>query len=233
MFNECIDMSQMTTTPKFYGLDCRALDSSQQTKLITSVVVPRPIALICTEGPAGLNAAPFSFFNIASSSPPMVMFSIGAAQYQRAGEPKDTLINLEASREFVLHLVDFQNREKMNACSPEYPADVNELEIAQFTLERSVKVRPPRITDFPVQFECVVSQMHDIPGSAHRLVIGEILYAHYRDGVFNEHLHVDLGVLDTIGRLSSPGTYARITDRFPMPPPSLTATAPWPGEAKS
>lgn len=225
MFNGYADMSQLPSTYKFHSLDCRALDSSQQTKLISSVVVPRPIALVCTEGPAGLNAAPFSFFNIASANPPMVMFSIGPTQYQRAGEPKDTLTNLEASPEFVVHLVDFENREKMNACSPEYPANVSELEVAQFTLERSVKVKPPRIMNFPVQFECVVVQMHDIPGSAHRLVIGEILYAHYRDGVFNENLHVNLGALDTIGRLSSPGTYSRITDRFQMLPPTLSGPA--------
>lgn len=226
-------MSLEPSTSKFHGLDCRALDPSQQTKLITSVIVPRPIALICTEGPAGLNAAPFSFFNIASASPPMVMFSIGPTQYQRAGEPKDTIVNIEASREFVVHLVDFENRERMNACSPEYPADVSEVDIAQFTLEPSVKVKPPRIVNFPIHFECVVSQIHDIAGSTHRLVVGEIVYAHYRDGVFNEQLHVNLGALDTIGRLSSPGTYARITDRFQMLPPVLKGGSPNTHESKN
>jgi flavin reductase (DIM6/NTAB) family NADH-FMN oxidoreductase RutF len=217
-------MPQAPSTSKFHGLDCRDLDESQQAKLITSAVVPRPIALVCTEGPAGLNAAPFSFFNIASVNPPIVMFSIGPTQYQRAGGPKDTLVNIEASREFVVHLVDFENREGMNACSPEYPANVSEPELAQFTLEPSVKVKTPRIVDFPVQFECVVSQIHDILGSGHRLIVGKILYAHYRDGVFNEQMHVNLTALDTIGRLSSPGTYARITDRFQMLPP------PWNGQ---
>jgi flavin reductase (DIM6/NTAB) family NADH-FMN oxidoreductase RutF len=218
-------MSQLPSAFNFHGLDCRALDSSQQAKLITSAVVPRPIALICTEGPAGLNAAPFSFFNIASVDPPMVMFSIGPAQYQRAGEPKDTFANLEASPEFVVHLVDYENREEMNACCPEYPASVSELEVAQFTLAPSVKVKPPRIIDFPVQFECVVTEMHDLVGSRHRLVVGEILYAHYREGVFNEQMHVHLAALDTIGRLSSPGTYARITDRFQMLPPTRNGPA--------
>ena len=213
-------MPQAHASFKFHGLDCRALDASQQAKLITSSVVPRPIALICTEGPAGLNAAPFSFFNIASVNPPMVMFSIGPTQYQRAGEPKDTLVNIEAEGEFVVHLVDYANREGMNACLPEYPATVSEPEVAGFTLEPSVRVKPPRIVDFPVQFECVLRQMHDIPGSGHRIVVGEIIHAHYRDGVFNEHMHVNLAALDTVGRLSSPGTYARITDRFQMLPPA-------------
>ena len=216
-------MPQAHASSKFHGLNCRALDASQQAKLITSSVVPRPIALICTEGPAGLNAAPFSFFNIASVNPPIVMFSIGPTQYQRAGEPKDTLVNIEASGEFVVHLVDFENREGMNACSPEYPANVSELELAQFTVEPSVKVKTPRIANFPVQFECVVSQIHDIPGSSHRLVVGEIVYAHYRDGVFDDQMHVNLAALDTIGRLSSPGTSARITDRFQMVPPAWSS----------
>jgi len=219
------DMPQAPSTSRFHGVDCRDLDESQQAKLITSAVVPRPIALVCTEGPAGLNAAPFSFFNIASVNPPMVMFSIGPTQYHRTGEPKDTLVNIEAMREFVVHLVDFQNREGMNACSPEYPAHLSEIEVAQFTLDASVKVKTPRIVNFPVQFECVLSQMHEIPGSGHRLVVGEILYAHYRDGVFNEQMHVNLAALDAIGRLSSPGTYARITERFQMLPP------PWNGQA--
>ncbi|MEJ1130858.1 flavin reductase family protein [Variovorax sp. CCNWLW225] len=216
-------MPQSPPSHAFHGLDCRALNPSQQAKLITSAIVPRPIALICTKGPAGLNAAPFSFFNIASINPMMVMFSIAPTQYQRAGEPKDTLVNIEASREFVAHLVDYENREGMNACGPEYPADVSELEVAQFTLEPSVKVQTPRIVNFPIQFECVLSQMHDLGGSGHRLVVGEVVYAHYREGVFNEQLHVNLGALDTIGRLSSPGTYARITDRFQMLPPTLSA----------
>ena len=216
-------MPQEPSTPQFHSLDCRDLDHSQQAKLITSAVVPRPIALVCTEGPAGLNAAPFSFFNIASVNPPIVMFSIGPTQYQRAGEPKDTLVNIEASGEFVVHLVDFENREGMNACSPEYPANVSEPELAQFTLAPSVKVKTPRIANFPVQFECVVSQIHDIPGSSHRLVVGEIVYAHYRDGVFDDQMHVNLAALDTIGRLSSPGTYARITDRFQMVPPAWSS----------
>lgn len=227
-----------TSTPApsaagFRGLDCTALAPSQQTKLITNVVVPRPIALVCTKGPAGLNAAPFSFFNIASTAPIMVMFSVGATQYQRAGEPKDTLVNLEASGEFVLHLVDHGNREGMNLCSPEYPAGVSELDIAGFTLAPSVTVQTPRILDFPVQFECVVSQMHEIKGSNHRLVIGEVRYAHYREGVLNDQFHVDLDALDSIGRLSSPGMYSRISDRFQLLSPAWNAPAQDPRPSRS
>lgn len=212
-----------TASRSFRALDCRALSRAEQAKLLTSAVVPRPIALVCSIGPAGLNAAPFSYFNIAAIDPMMVMFSIAPTQYQRAGEPKDTLVNVEATREFVVHLVDHDNRHRMNACSPEYPSGVSEVELAGFTLEPSVKVTPPRIVDFPVQFECVVSQMHDLGSSGHRLVVGEVLYAHYRSGVFTDQLHVDLNELDTIGRLSSPGTYTRITDRFTMLPPSSPA----------
>ncbi len=202
------------------GVDCRALSWAEQAKLITSAIIPRPIALISTEGPAGLNAAPFSFFNIAAIGPPMVMFSIGPTQYERRGEVKDTLINIRATGEFVVHLVDDANGARMNACCPEFPSSVNEMEIAGFRVAASTKVRPPRIIDSPIQFECVMTAIHEVGATPYHVVIGEIVYAHYREGVFDDRLYMDLSAFNPIGRLSNPGNYTRITDRFQMPPPA-------------
>lgn len=221
-----------TRTPaRTIGLDCKAMSWADQAKLITSTIIPRPIALVSTDGPAGLNAAPFSFFNIAGIGPPMVMFSIGPTQYERRGETKDTLTNIRASGEFVVQLVDDANKERMNACCPEFPASVNEMEIAGFRMAPSTRVKPPRIIDTPVQFECVLTQIHALGATPYHLVIGEIVYAHYREGVFDGRLHLDLGALNPIGRLSNPGMYARITDRFQLLPPPADGVVAKPGPA--
>ncbi len=205
---------------RMVGVDCKALNLADQERLISNTIVPRPIALVTTQGPAGLNAAPFSFFNIAGVGPPMLMFSIAPTKFEKRGQPKDTLINLRANGEFVVHLVDDANKDRMNLCCPEFPAGVSEVEIAGFRLAPSVKVRPPRIIDSPMHFECVLMQIHPLGELPYHLVIGEIVYAHYREGVLDERLHVDLDALNTIGRLSTPGTYTRITDRFQLLPPA-------------
>ena len=201
--------------------DMRRLEWAQQYKLVSSTVIPRPIALVTTCGPAGPNAAPFSFFNAVALGPPMLMFSIGPTQFQRRGTPKDTLVNVRATREFVVHLVDDASKEKMNACSAEYPATSNELEIAGFRTAPSLQVAPPRIVDCPVAYECVLSAIHTLGQTPYHMVLGEIVQAHYAPGLVSDDLHVDMVRLNPIGRLANPGMYARITDRFQMLPPPI------------
>lgn len=167
----------------------------------------------------GKNAAPYSFFNAVALGPPMVMFSIGPTKFAKAGQEKDTLRNIRETNEFVLHLVDDANKERMNACAPEYATGVDEMELAGFTTQPSLKVTPPRIVDCPVQFECVVSQILELGSTPYWMVIGEVVYAHYRAGIVNEQLHVDMMSMNPIGRLSNPGMYTRITDHFRMDPP--------------
>lgn len=201
------------------GIDMRALDWDEQYKLISSTVIPRPIALVSTDGPAGRNAAPFSFFNAIALGPPMVMFSIGPTKFSKAGQEKDTLRNVQATREFVVQLVDDANKERMNLCSAEYAADVDEMKLAGFTTAPSIRVNAPRITDCPVQLECTVVDIVSLGTTPYWMVIGEVVYAHYRAGIVNDRLHVDMLAMNPISRLSNPGMYGRITDNFQMPPP--------------
>jgi flavin reductase (DIM6/NTAB) family NADH-FMN oxidoreductase RutF len=212
--------------PKMVSFDCKELSWNEQYKLISSTVIPRPIALVSTDGPAGLNAAPFSFFNAIALGPPMLMFSIGPTQAEKRGHLKDTLVNIEATREFVVQLVDDANLEKMNLCSPEYGRQVNEMAHAGFATAPSRKVKPPRITDCPVQFECVLTDIIVLGDTPYHVVIGEIVQAHYRSDIVDERFHIDMGALDVVGRLANPGMYARITDRFQLLPPTQDGVAP-------
>ena len=193
--------------------DAAALDAQSQYKLLIGSITPRPIALVSTLGSRGVNAAPFSFFNGVGSDPAMIMFSVG----NTAGHAKDTVANILEIPEFVVHIVSDAIKEKMNVCATEYPRGVNEIEEAGFTAVASKKVRPPRIAEAPVAFECRLMKMVEIGRVPYHLVIGEVVYFHYHDGIVNERFHVDVGRINPIGRLAGRGGYTRITDRFEMP----------------
>jgi len=193
--------------------DPAELDAQTQYKLLIGTVTPRPIALVTTLGSKGPNAAPFSFFNGVGSDPAMIMFSVG----NTAGHAKDTIANILEIPEFVVHIVSDAIKEKMNVCAIEYPRGVNEIAEAGFTALASKKVRPPRIAEAPVALECRLVQQLEIGRVPYHLVIGEVVYFHYQDGIVDERFHVDVGRINPIGRLAGRGGYTRITDRFEMP----------------
>lgn len=193
--------------------DAAALDAQTQYKLLIGSITPRPIALVTTLGSKGPNAAPFSFFNGVGSDPAMVMFSVG----NTSGHTKDTVANIRETPEFVVHIVSDAIREKMNVCAIEYPLGVNEIEEAGFTAVASKKVRPPRIAESPIAFECRLLQMIELGRVPYHLVVGEVVYFHYHEGIVDERFHVDVGKVNPIGRLAGRGGYTRITDRFEMP----------------
>ncbi len=195
------------------------LSPTEQYKLMSGTIIPRPIALVTTLGPRGPNAAPFSLFNMAGVEPPMVMFSVSP----RDGEPKDTVRNLGHVPEFVLHIVNESVMEKMNLCSADYEWGVNEIEKAGFATAASSRVRPPRLPECPAQFECRLSRIVEVGRRPNFIVFGEVVLMHYRDGMVDpKTLYVDVGQLSPIGRLEGAGGYTRITDRFKMLRPALS-----------
>ncbi len=204
------------------GFDTTEMNHANQYKLFSSTVIPRPIALVTTLGPAGLNAAPFSFFNAAAIGPPMVMFSVGPTMFDRKNEDKDTLVNIRATGEFVVHLVDDANKEKMNLCGPEYGEATNEMSLAGFHCGPSRTVAPPRIIDLPVQLECKLTAIHPLGQMPYHLVVGEVVFAHYREGIVDNRLRVDMTAMNPIARLVNPGIYCRISDHFHMAAPDAT-----------
>jgi flavin reductase (DIM6/NTAB) family NADH-FMN oxidoreductase RutF len=190
----------------------------QQYKLMSGTIVPRPIALVTTLGPQGANAAPFSLFNMVGVDPPMLMFSLTP----REGALKDTVRNIQALPEFVVHIVDESVKEKMNICSADFPHGTSEIDFAGLRTEPSVKVRPPRLVDCPAQFECKLMQIIPLGRRPNLMVIGEVVMMHYRDGIVDaDKLHVDAARLGALGRMEGAGMYTRTTDRFMMARPDI------------
>lgn len=206
------------------SFDPARLEERHQYKLLTGSVVPRPIALVATLSAHGVNAAPFSLFNIVATDPPMLAFSVGG---QTDGREKDTLANIRATPEFVVHICSEDIVREMNDCATDFPAHVSEVVEAGLATIPSVKVRPPRIARAPVQMECRLA--HIVPlGRRHHLVIGEVVMFHYHEGIVDERFNVDVRALRPVARLSGP-QYATVRDIFRLErqflgerPPQLT-----------
>lgn len=184
--------------------------------LLVSLVTPRPIALVTSISADGkVNAAPFSFFNVMGAQPPICAFAPGDREN---GVPKDTALNIRATHEFVVNLVDENIAEAMNQCAAPLPFGENELIRAGLTTAPSSLVRPPRIAEAPASLECVEWGTLQIGGN--RVVIGLIKRLHLREELFDaekKRIHVDK--LFLIGRMAAPHWYCRTRDRFEMKRP--------------
>lgn len=181
--------------------------------ILAGLVTPRPIALVTTIDPDGrVNAAPFSFFNVLGDSPPIVGFCPGD---RSPGVPKDTARNIRLTQEFVVNLVDEAIAQQMNQCAATLPPGENELLHAGLTTAVCEVVKPPRIVEAPASLEC--RHVTTLEVGENRLIIGEVLRVHVRDGVFDsETWLVRPGSYAPIGRMQSPHWYCRTTDLFEM-----------------
>ena len=193
--------------------------------LLLNSVAPRPIAWVSTVSASGqLNLAPFSFFNVVSVDPPLLGFSPGRRPSRldkSDGETKDTLRNIRETEEFVVNIVTYELAEAMNLTSGEYDASVNEFEMAKLTPEGSAVVRPPRVAESPVSFECKLYQILDFSAAptGGSLVIGEIVSIHINDANLKDG-RLDRNSLDLIGRMGGI-QYTRTTQRFEMVRPRV------------
>ena len=181
--------------------------------LLASLVTPRPIALVTTLSPDGrVNAAPFSFFNLLGADPPI----LGVCPGDRDdGTPKDTALNVRATHEFVVNLVDESIAEAMNKCAASLPYGENELQHAGLHPAPSSLVKPPRIAESPASLECVEWGTLQIGGN--RVIIGLIKRLHVRDELFDvEKKRIHSDKFHVIGRMASPHWYCRTRDRFEM-----------------
>jgi len=184
-------------------------------KLLASLVTPRPIALVTTMDSEGnRNAAPFSFFNVFGSKPPIVAFAPGDRE---PGIPKDTARNIMDTKEFVVNLVDEAIAEAMNLCAAELDPGESELEYANLTEAPSVKIQVPRLSEAAVSLECREYETMAIGNN--RLVIGEVLWMHVRDGVLDEKLHLVSDAYHTVGRMHGADGYCRTRDYFKLKRP--------------
>ena len=181
--------------------------------ILASLVIPRPIALVTSLSPEGkVNAAPFSFFNLMGANPPICAFAPGNRDN---GTPKDTVLNIRSTHEFVVNLVDESIAEAMNQCAASLPYGENELTRAGLTAAPSSVVKPPRIVEAPASLECAEWGTLEILGN--RIVIGLIKRLHVRDELFDtEKRRVYTEKLSMIGRMASPHWYCKTRDRFEM-----------------
>lgn len=186
-------------------------------KLLVGAVVPRPIAFVSSVSAAGMrNLAPFSFFTVASSNPPVIVFQ---NSIRASGGSKDTINNIRATGEFVVNIVSEDFAREMNATSADVPPDVDEWELSGLTPIASTLVRPPRVKESRIHMECRLFQIVDVSTKplGGSLVLGEVLRFHVAPEVFSD-FRIDPDVLRPIGRMGGP-TYSRCRDRFDMPRP--------------
>jgi flavin reductase (DIM6/NTAB) family NADH-FMN oxidoreductase RutF len=184
--------------------------------ILASLVTPRPIAWITTLSPEGaLNAAPYSFFNVLGSTPPIVGF---APANRPEGGPKDTARNVRSTHEFVVNLVTAELGEAMNATAAGMPYGKNELEATGLATAPSSVVRPPRIAAAPASLEC--AEWGTLEIGDNRLVIGLVLRVHVKDELVDfEDLRIRSDRYFPIGRMASPDWYCQTTERFEMKRP--------------
>lgn len=180
-------------------------------KLLTNLVVPRPIAWVTSQNEAGVvNLAPFSFFNAIGSNPLYLLISVGRND---DGSAKDTAKNISASGEFVVNMVTEDVLAAMNVSAADFPADESELVAAGLHMAASDQIAVPRVAESQASMECKLHSAQ--PLGAYTIFIGEVVMFHVADHLLGERMHIN--GFAPIGRLGSPSYYCRTTDRFSLP----------------
>lgn len=180
-------------------------------RLLSSSIAPRPIAFASTiDSKGNVNLSPFSFFNVFSSNPPILIFS--PARRVRDNTTKHTLQNAIETKEVVINTVDFSIVEQMSESSKEYDKGVNEFIETGLTEVPSLKVKPPRVLESPVSFECVVDNIVSLGehGGAGQLVIAKVVNIHVKKELLDENDQIDSEKLDLVARLGG-DWYTRVT----------------------
>ncbi|MCP4589132.1 MAG: flavin reductase family protein [bacterium] len=186
--------------------------------LATSFIQPRPIGFISSVSDKGVrNLAPYSFYNMVSANPPVVMF---APASRRDGGDKDSLHNAEATGEFVVATVTEDLVERMNQCAFDYPPDADEFERSGLTPAPATLVKPALVAESPVNIECKlleIKRFGDQPGAG-RVVFGRIVAIHVDDAYLAEDGMLDAAKLQAVGRMGR-STYSRTNDTFDLSRP--------------
>jgi flavin reductase (DIM6/NTAB) family NADH-FMN oxidoreductase RutF len=199
-------------------LDFSALSAPVAYQWMSTTILPRPIAWVSTVSPeGGTNLAPFSFFQGVTANPPTLMF---VPVNNREGRKKDTVRNIELVPEFVVNLVPHRLAEAMNATASLLPYGQSEFERFGVASAPSVKVRPPRVAEAPVAYECTLDRIVHIGSGplAANVVFGRIVAAHVRDDVLGSDGFPDAGKLDLVGRLGREA-YTTTRDTFSLKRP--------------
>ncbi|WP_028781840.1 flavin reductase family protein [Thalassobacillus devorans] len=180
-------------------------------KLLTGIVVPRPIAFVSSKDKNGVhNLAPFSFYTAITSSPPIIMFAIG----ERGGTKKDTLNNIESQREFVINVVTEEIAAPMNDSSANFKSEVDEFKEVGLTGVPARKVDCLRVKESPIQLECELENVIPIGDHSH-MVLGRVVHFHIEDEYYSGNFKINVEKLKPLARVSGPN-YAKLNDFFSL-----------------
>ncbi len=209
---------------KIKSIDPNALAVPELHRLLLAAVAPRPIALASTiDAKGNVNLSPFSFFNVFSANPPILIFS--PARRGRDNTVKHTYENVNRNNEVVINIVNYDIVEQMSLSSTEYENGVNEFVKAGFTQVPSDTVKPPRVGEAPVSFECIVENVVELgnKGGAGNLVISKIQRIHLNEKYLNDVGALDTVKLDLVARMGE-SWYCRANGAalFEIPKPILT-----------
>lgn len=199
-------------------IDPNQLSDVQNYKLLSGSIIPRPIAFVTSSDSEGrLNAAPFSFFNIVNNAPPMIAIS---AQ-RKVGKRKDTAINIENVKSFVVHITDEDNVEEINKTAAPIQPEDNELDLTELHMITSDIIDVPAIKEAKIRFECQLEQMI-LLGSEDEgadLIIGTIVKYHIQDDVYFGDSKINANQLKPVARLAG-NDYAKLGEQFTIERPN-------------
>ena len=205
------------------SLEPKDLSTGKLHSYLLSAVAPRPIAFASTiDAEGNPNLSPFSFFNVFSANPPIMVFS--PARRVRGNTTKHTLNNVEQVKEVVINVVNFDIVQQMSLASTEYPENVNEFKKAGLTMLESDLVKPFRVAESPIQFECKVNDIIKLgtEGGAGNLIICEVVKFHITSEVLNDDNTINQEQLDLVARAG--GSYYSRANKgfFEIPKPLST-----------
>lgn len=200
------------------SLDPSMMSERENYKFLIGSIIPRPIAFVTTLSDDGvLNGAPFSYFNIVSSNPPMISLSIQRSE----GRQKDTAKNILDKRDFVVHVVDEQNVEKINKTAASLPANQSEIELASLTPIESKIVSVPGVNEAKIRMECRLEHVLELGGNGSPgcdLFIGKVVQYHIENDIY-ENGRIDPKGLAAVSRLAGTN-YAKLGEIFSMERPN-------------
>lgn len=194
-------------------IDPAYLDPETAYRLITGIVVPRPIAWVTSLSGSGVvNLAPFSAFTFVSPKPPMLAISVG----RKGGIYKDTAQNILNNEEYVVHIADSSLMNAVHESSTEHPPDVSEVEELRLSTLPGERIRVPRLKAAPIAMECRFRQCLEFGETRSRLIVGEVLVFHIREGLLNNG-KIETETLDPIARIAGP-RYAKLGEIVTLKP---------------
>ena len=205
------------------SIDPNSISTVEMHKILLAAVAPRPIAFASTIDSNGIvNLSPFSFFNVFSANPPILIFS--PARRTRDNTIKHTLENIYETKEVVINTVNFPMVEQMSLSSTEYDKGVNEFEKSGLLAIPSIVIKPPRVAESPVSFECIVDKIIELgdQGGAGNLIISRIVYVHINDKYLGNNWELDTQEMDLVARMGG-NWYTRVSkdSLFEIPKPIL------------